>query len=107
MLVLVFLFVFEVVIAPELGVASSHGVGGFQQVVAEETVAGFDELGVLGFKFPGLVLGPDKASEFGHRGLGLKTVDIANFGDDASGIDLADAGDRGQCITGISKPVDT
>ena len=43
MLVLVCLFVLEVVITPELGVASSHGVGGFQQVVAKETIAGLDE----------------------------------------------------------------
>ena len=32
MLVLVNLLELEVVIAPELGVASSHGVGGFQQI---------------------------------------------------------------------------
>ena len=34
MLVLVDLLELEVVVAPELGVASSHGVGGFQQIVA-------------------------------------------------------------------------
>ena len=38
MLVLVDLFEFEVIVTPELGVASSHGVGGFQQVVAEIAV---------------------------------------------------------------------
>ena len=86
MLVLVHLFVLEVIIAPELGVASSHRVGGFQQVIAEETVAGLDELPVLGFKFPRLVLGPDKAGKFGYGCLGLKAVDIANLGDDTSGI---------------------
>lgn len=56
MLELVDLFEFEVIVAPELGVASSHGVGGFQQVVTEIAVAGLDELGVLGFKIAGLVL---------------------------------------------------
>ncbi len=61
MLVSVDLFVLEVIIAPELGVASSHGVGGFQQVVAKESIAGLDEFSVLDFKFPGLVLGPDEA----------------------------------------------
>ena len=40
MLVLVDLFEFEVIVAPKLGVASSHGVGGLQQVVAEIAVAG-------------------------------------------------------------------
>ena len=85
MLVPVDLFEFEVVVAPELGVASSHRVGGFQQVIAEETVAGFDEFLILGFKFPRLVLCPDKTSELSHGCLGLKTVDIADFGDDTGG----------------------
>lgn len=35
---LVDLFEFEVIVTPKLGVASSHGVGGFQQVVAEIAV---------------------------------------------------------------------
>lgn len=43
MLVLVRLFVFEVVVALGLAVASSHRVGGFLQVVMEKAVAGFDE----------------------------------------------------------------
>lgn len=51
---LVDLFEFEVIVAPKLGVASSHGVGGFQQVVAEITVAGFDHLRIFGFKIAGL-----------------------------------------------------
>ena len=38
MLVLVDLMEFEVVVAPELGAASSHRVGGFQQIVAEIAV---------------------------------------------------------------------
>ena len=91
MLVLVHLFVFEGVVAPELGVASSHRIGGFQQVIAEETVTGFDELPILGFKFPGLMLGPDKAGELGHGCLGLKAVYVANLGDDTSGINFADS----------------
>ncbi len=56
MLVLVDLFKFEVVVAPELGVASSHRVGGFQQIVAEIAVAGFNHSGMLRFKFTGLIL---------------------------------------------------
>ena len=98
MLVLIDLFKFEVIVAPELGVASSHGVGGFQQVVAKETIAGLDEPGVLDLKFPRLVLCPDKASELGHGGLGLEMIDITDFGDDTSGIDLANDGDRGQRV---------
>jgi len=35
MLVSVDLFELEVIVATELGVASSHGVGGFQQIIAK------------------------------------------------------------------------
>ena len=93
MLVLVDLFEFEVIVAPKLGVASSHGVGGFQQVVAEIAVAGFNHLGMFGFKIAGLVLVSDKTGKFGNRGLRIKTVNIANFSDNTSGVDLANAGD--------------
>lgn len=92
MLELVDLLEFEVIVAPELGVASSHGVGGFQQIVAEETVAGLDEPGMLRFEVTRLVLCPDEASVLGDGGLGLKTVDVADLGDDTGGVDLADAG---------------
>ena len=103
MLVFVDLFVFKVVISPKLGVASSHRVGGFQQIVAEETVAGFNEACVLCLKFTGLVLFPDEASVFGDRSLGLETVDIADFSDDTGRVDLANAGDRGQGVGNDSK----
>ena len=93
MLVLVDLFEFEVIVAPKLGVVSSHRVGGFQQVIAEITVAGFDHLGMLGFKITGLVFVPDKTGKFGNRGLRGKAVDIADFGNDTGRIDLANAGD--------------
>lgn len=53
MLILVNLFEFEIVIPPELGVASTHRVGGFQQIVTEETVAGLNKACVLGLKFTG------------------------------------------------------
>ena len=92
MLVLVDLFEFKVIVTPELGVASSHRVGSFQQIVAEIAVAGFNHPGVLRFKFTGLVLCPDKASKLGDRGLGIETVDIANLSDDTGGVDLPNAG---------------
>lgn len=98
MLVLVDLFEFEIVVAPKLGVASSHGVGGFQQIVAEETAAGLDKFSALGFKFPGLMLGPDETGELGHGCLGLKAVDVTDLCDDTGGVDLADAGDGSQRI---------
>ena len=72
MLELIDLFEFEVIVAPELRVASSHRVGGFQQVVTEIAVAGFDEFGVLGLEVAGLVLCPNKAGVFGNGRLGVK-----------------------------------
>ena len=98
MLVLVDLMEFEVIVAPELGVASSHRVGGFQQVVAEIAVAGFNHPGVLRFKFTGLVFVPDKAGKLGDRGLGIEAVDIANLSDDTSRVNLANAGDGCQRV---------
>ena len=98
MLVLVDLFEFKVIVTPELGVASSHRVGSFQQVVAEIAVAGFNHSGVLRFKFTGLVLCPDKAGKLGDRGLGIETVDITNLSNDTGGVDLANTGDGGQSV---------
>ena len=92
MLELVELFVLEVVVAPKLGVASSHRVGGFQQIVAEIAVAGLDEPGMLRLKVAGLVLRPDEAGILGNGGFGLKPVDIADLGDNTGRVDLADTG---------------
>ena len=96
MLVLVDLFEFEVIVAPELGVASSHGVGGFQQVVAEVAVARFNHSGMFSLEVSGLVLCPDKAGIFGDGGMRVKAMDVADFGDDTGGVDLADTGNWSQ-----------
>ena len=93
MLVLVDLFEFEVIVTPELGVASSHRVGSFQQVVAEIAVAGFNHSGVFGLEVASLSPVPDKAGVFGNRGLGIKTVYITNLSNDTGGVDLTNAGD--------------
>ena len=95
MLVHVDLFEFKVIVAPELGVASSHRVGGFQQVITEVAVAGFNHPGMLRLKFAGLVFVPDEAGELGNRGLGAKTVDIADLSDDTGGVNLSNAWDGG------------
>ena len=98
MLVLVDLMVFAVVVAPELGVASSHGVGGFLQVVAEIAVAGFNHTEVLCLEFTGLVFVLDKAGKLGTRGLVIEAVDIANLSNDAGRVNLAYPGNRRQCV---------
>ena len=98
MLELVDLFEFEVIVASELGVASSHRVGGFQQVVTEIAVAGFNHPGVLSLEFTGLVFVPDEAGKFGDRGLRIEAVDIADFSNDTGGVYLANAGNGGQGI---------
>ena len=98
MLVLVDLFKFKVVITSELGVASSHRVGGFQQVVAEITVARFNHPRMLGLKVTGLVLMPDKASKLGDRSLRIKAVYITKLSNDTGRVDPANARDRCQGI---------
>ena len=98
MLELVDLVELKVIVAPELGVASSHRVGGFQQIVAEIAVAGFNHSGMLRFKFTGLIFVPDKTSELGDRGLGIEAANVANLGDNTGGIDLANARDRRQRV---------
>lgn len=72
----------EVVVALELGVASSHGVGGFLQVVTVVAVAGFDKLGMLRLEVALLVLCPNKASVFGDRCLIVDSMHISNLSDD-------------------------
>ena len=98
MLELIDLVELEVIVAPELGVASSHGVGGFQQVVTKVTVAGLYHSGILCLEVPGLVLCPDKAGVLGHRSLRFKAVNVANLGDDTGRVDLPNAWDRGQGV---------
>ena len=98
MLVLVNLMVLEIIVAPELGVASSHRVGGFQQVVAEISVSGFNHPGVLCLEFTGLVFVPDKTGKLGDRGLRIKAVDIANLSNDSGGVNLANAGNGSECV---------
>ena len=80
--------VFEVIVALKLGVASSHRVCSFQQVVAKESVTGFNHAGVLGFKIARLMLCPHKAGILGNGSLRLETVDVADLGDDTSRVQI-------------------
>src|SRR5574344_1322863 len=90
--------VLEVIIALKLGVASSHRVRSFQQIVTKETIAGLDHASVLSFKITRLRLRPHETGVLGNRSLRLKSVDVADLGDDAGGVDLADTGNRSQRI---------
>lgn len=58
MLELVDLMELEVIVAPGLGDAAFHRVGGFQQ--AKLTIAGLNHSGALCFKVSGMMLCPDK-----------------------------------------------
>jgi hypothetical protein len=68
-LVLVDLFVFEVVVAPILRVATHERKGGFTQVVFEEAVAGLNHAGILPFKGAGFMLFPNKTGILRKAGL--------------------------------------
>ena len=92
------LFEFEVIVAPELGAASSHRVGGFQQVVTKVAITGLDEFGVLDLEIAGLVLGPDTTGVLGNRCLGIETADIVDLSDDTGGVDLTNARNGGKCV---------
>ena len=101
MLELIDLTVFEVVVTLKLGVATSQRIGGFQQVVAKETVAGLNEAGSLGFKIAGLVLIPNKARVLGKGRLGVKAVDVADFGKKTGCVNRADSFNRRKRIGGL------
>ena len=85
-------------VALELGVASSHGVGSFQQVVTEETVAGLDHVCALSLEAAGLVLSPNKTGILGDGRLRLEAVNIPDLGNDSGGVDGANARDGGQRV---------
>lgn len=98
MLVLVDLFKFEVIVTLELGVASSHRVGSFQQVISKIAVAGFNHSGMLCLEVTRLVSVPDKTGKLGNRGLGFKAVNIANFSDNTGRVNLSNTGDGCQSV---------
>ena len=98
MLELVDLMELEVIVLPELGVASSHGVGGFQQVVPKIAVSGFNHPGMLRFKFTRLVFVPNQTGKLGDGSLGVEAVNVADFSDDAGGVNLANARNGSQGV---------
>lgn len=98
MLAYIDLFEFEVIVAAKFGIASSHGIRSFQQVVTKETVAGLDQVGSLGFKVTGLVLRPNKTCILGNRSLRLKAADVADLSDDTGRVNRTDAGNGSQGI---------
>ena len=67
---LVDLFVFEA----ELRITTHDSKGSFAQVIFEETVAGFDEAGVLSLKGTGRVLRPRKIRIPGECGVAVERL---------------------------------
>jgi len=92
-LVLGYFAVFLPVVLAEFLIAVFYRVGSFNQVIVKESVAGFDTLGVFGFKSAGLMPAPCEAGILGHGGLVTETVDIANLGENAGRVDFVNARD--------------
>ncbi len=71
-------------------------VGSFNQVIAKESVAGTNAFRILGLEGARLMLPPNEARILGHGRLITETLNIADFGQDAGGVDPVNAGDRAQ-----------
>jgi len=80
------------VIFTEFFIAHSNRVGSFNEVVAQESVAGFDAGGVLLLEDAGLVPAPRQTRVLGDGGLILEPFNIAEFAEQTGCIDFADAG---------------
>ncbi len=93
MLVLGHLRELLLVVMLELRIMSFYRVGGFNKVIAEELVPRFDSLRIFGFKFAGLVLLPRETCILRDGSLVLKSVNIADFGQNACAVYAANAGD--------------
>ena len=65
-------------------------IGRFYEVVTEVTITRVNHRRVVGIKLSRLIARPGKASELGQSGLAGETIDIANFGNNASGVNSAD-----------------
>ena len=90
MIVLCNFFVFEVIEAFELRVASSQSVCSFAQIVSQMMITAFNKALVIGVKIAGLMLSPDRIGIFSNTCLTRKTVNIVNFSNDPCGIYIAD-----------------
>jgi len=77
-------------------------VDSFDQIVAQIVVAGEDEAGVIRVKLTGLVARPGEAGILGEGSLVGEAMDVADFSDDASGVNGANALDAGEGIAGKS-----
>ncbi|MNM98969.1 hypothetical protein D3C81_1115170 [compost metagenome] len=80
MLVLEYFLVFLPVIFAEFFIAVFDRVGSFNQVIAKESVAGFDAFGVFTFKSAGLVSAPREACVLGNGSLVAEAVNVTDLG---------------------------
>ena len=91
MLASIDLFVLEVIVTLELRVASSHRVGGFQQIVTKISVTRFDQVCRFGLIIARLVLRPNESGIFGKRGVRIETANISDFRNDTGRIDFSNS----------------
>ncbi|OQA06153.1 MAG: hypothetical protein BWY65_02263 [Firmicutes bacterium ADurb.Bin373] len=71
-------------------VMQPNQVGCLYQVIAQVLVAGADTFNIFGFPLAGLLFVPHQAGELGQCLVVFKTLDIADFRQNAGGIYRAD-----------------
>ena len=90
--------VFEVIEAFELGVVHAHLVRSFHEVVSQIAVTRRNKVGIIGGIFAGLIFTPAYTGKLGQSSLILKTVDVADLGNNTCCINRSDTFDLGQGI---------
>jgi len=73
-------------------------VGCLYQVVAQILIAGTNTLNIFGLPFAGLLFVPYQTGELGQGLVVLKPGNLANFGQDAGGIDRANPLERSESL---------
>jgi len=90
--------VFEVIEAFELGIVHAHLVRSLHEVVSQIAVTRRNMVGIIDGIFAGLIFTPAYTGKLGQSSLILKTLDVANLGNNACSIDWPDTFNQGQCI---------
>ena len=96
MLVFRHLPIFFLIVGAIFGIVSSERIRRLNQIIAEIGIGLFIHVAVFGFKFAGLFARPNESRHLRDFRLGGKAVNVADFREDAGGIDEADASHTGQ-----------